>query len=432
MDPHATAAGASLSHQLPVLLVVGLFTLGSFYVGRLARQVRMPSIIGYLMVGLACGPSGLDLVTEEMQGNLTFITDLALGFVAFSIGLELSLQSLKSLGRGIIGVIVIESFAAFLAVTAGVYLLTQDVAVALIFGSLAPASAPAGTVAVIRENEAYGTLTKALYAVVGFDDGLAIVIFGFAFAVVQSLLAAGTAGAEVGLAQAMWLPLREILLSVALGWAMALLMGLLTRRFRKGHNVFIHLVAVILIANGLSTFLHLSLMLTNLTVGLVLVNRRHRQVIDSLHQQLSTVMPLFFILFFTLAGAHLHLAALPELGALGIVYILCRTAGKLVGARLGAEVGGLEDKLKRYVGPGILAQAGVAIGLALIVQHELDGVGRLVESGGQSLPMGTVLGAAVITTITATSIVFEIIGPIMTRWALGRAGEIGQAARRSN
>ncbi|MFC1526780.1 cation:proton antiporter [Candidatus Latescibacterota bacterium] len=428
MDPHASAAASTLSHHLPDVLAIGLFTLVSFYVGRLVRRVRMPSIIGYLMVGLVIGPSVLDVVTEGMQHELAFITDLALGFVAFSIGLELSLQSLRSLGGGIIAVIVIESFAAGIAVAIGVYLLTGDVAVALIFGSLAPASAPAGTVAVIREYEAAGTLTKALYAVVGFDDGLAIIIFGFAFAVVQTLLAAGTEGAQIGVLQGMWQPLREIGLSVLLGWVLAMLMGLLTRRFNKGHNVFIHLVAIVLIANGLSALLHLSLMLTNLTVGLVLVNRRHRGVIENLHLQLSTIMPLFFILFFTLAGAHLQVAALPELGALGVVYILCRTAGKLVGARLGAEVGRLEDKVKRYVGPGILAQAGVAIGLSLIVQHELRGLGRIVEVGGESLPMGTVLGAAVITTITATSIVFEIIGPIMTRWALGKAGEIGKAS----
>ena len=138
-------------------------------------------------------------------------------------------------------------------------------------------------------------------------------------------------------------------------------------------------------------------------------------------------MPLFFVLFFSLAGAHLYIAALPELGYLGAAYILCRSVGLVGGARLGAQIGNLEEKVKKYLGLGILSQAGVAIGLALIVKQECQGLGKMVEFGGERVTEGDAIGAAVITTVTATCIVFEIVGPILTRYALSRAGEIGKA-----
>lgn len=410
---------------LPVLLTVGIMSMVAFYAGRVARRIRLPSIIGYMIVGLLFGPSGLGMVTDELLGNLSFITELALGFVALSIGLELSLSSLRALGRGIVVVIFAESFAAFIVAGAGVYLLTGDLMLGLVFGSLAPASAPAGTVAVIRENNASGTLTKALYAVVGFDDGLAIVIFGFAFAAVRLMLTS-VAGAEpVGIWDMVSQPLWEILVSIVLGWLLAVAAGLVCRRFEKAHNVLILLTILVLITNGLCTLLHLSLMLTNMTVGLVAVNRGRRDLPERLQGQLATVMPLFFLLFFSLAGAQLHVDALPALGALGVVYILGRSIGLMGGAWLGARAGDLEEKVKRYLGLGILSQAGVAIGLALIVKQECQGLGPVIEFGGQLLPRGDALGAMVITTVTATSIVFEVIGPILTRYALSRAGEIG-------
>jgi hypothetical protein len=136
-------------------------------------------------------------------------------------------------------------------------------------------------------------------------------------------------------------------------------------------------------------------------------------------------MPLTFVLFFCLAGAHLQLSALPSLGLLGIVYILGRSGGLIGGARIGAFFGHVEEKIKKYVGLGILSQAGVAIGLALIVNSEFAGLGRTVDG----VSHGSLIGTRVITTITATCIVFEIIGPILAKYALGKAGELGKATR---
>ena len=190
------------------LTLLGIIAIVGYYMGQTARLIRLPSLIGYMILGVILGPSLLHLVNEPTIEQLSFITEISLGLVAFSIGSELSISSLKRLGPGIISIILAESFTAFFVVTTAVYFLTDDLPMALIFGAMAPASAPTGTVAVIQEYKAKGTLTKALLAVVGFDDGLAIIIFGFAAAFAKNLLIAETTGQNGSILPAMWLPMK--------------------------------------------------------------------------------------------------------------------------------------------------------------------------------------------------------------------------------
>ena len=399
---------------IPVLLVIGIITLAGFYLGKTMHFVRLPSIIGFMLVGVLLGPSVLGFLGEELKGSIDFITDIALGFVAISIGLELSFSALRNQGLGIILIIIAESFLAFIVVTAAVFLLTRNVALALIFGSVAPASAPAGTVAVIQEFKAKGNLTKALYAVVGFDDGLAIIIFGFAFAVARSVLLHEHGADTEALWRLIFTPLLEIGLSFLIGGVVAVTYRLLARKLVERRDLFILTFATVLITAGISEALHLSLILTNLVVGLAIVNTQPPALTEKIKDELTEVMPLLFILFFVLAGANLQLALLPALGLVGVVYIASRSAGLMGGAWIGAVVGRAEPKIRKYLGMGILSQAGVAIGLALVVKQILAPLG----------PWGAELGALVITTVTATSIIFEIVGPILCKLGLQKAGEI--------
>ena len=410
---HETLESASV----PILLFVGVMTLLAFYTGRSMKVFRLPSIIGYMLIGVVLGPSILGVLYEKLQTDLSFITEIALGFVALSIGLELNLASLKRLGWGMILIIFAESFLAFAAVFAGLYLLTGDLPLALIFGAVAPASAPAGTVAVIQEYRARGNLTKALYAVVGFDDGLGIIIFGFAAAIARSFLIRDTGGAQESVWLVLATPLKEIGLSVLLGGAVAFVYGLLARRLEQPRDIFIFTFAVVLIAIGVSSILHLSLILTNMILGLVVVNSQSQTLVEKIRGELTAIMPLLFILFFVLAGANLHIALLPSLGLVGLVYVLCRTAGLMGGAWVGATLSRSEPKIRKYLGLGILSQAGVAIGLSLIVKQEFTPLSA----------WGANIGTTVITTVTATSIIFEIVGPILTKVGLHKAGEIPES-----
>ncbi|UCC96657.1 MAG: cation:proton antiporter [Phycisphaerales bacterium] len=401
------------------LTLLGAATIVAFYVGRVARRVRLPSLIGYMIVGVILGPSVLHLFDEPSMERLSFITEIALGFVAFSIGAELNLSSLKRLGSGIISIILAESLVAFIVVVVAIYLLTRDLPMALIFGAMAPASAPAGTVAVIHECRAKGSLTTTLYAVVGFDDGLAIIIFGFAAALAKNLLVAEASGASESILRALLEPAREIGLSFVVGGIAGLLFYRIVRQLQSSRDILIIAFGTVLLCTGLSIRWHLSLILTNMVVGFVLANARHESLLSRVTSPLMEVMPLLFVLFFCLAGAHLQLSALPALGAVGVVYILGRSAGLVGGARIGAIFGHVEDKVKKYVGLGILSQAGVAIGLSLIVKHEFTQL-----DAKYNLPHALKIGSSVLATITATCIFFEIVGPILTKFALKRANEI--------
>lgn len=411
----------ALHLPLPPLLIVGITVFLSLFAGKCSRAIRLPSLIGFMLVGVIAGPSVLDVLDEAFQERLSFITEIALAFVAISIGLELNLASLGKLGRGIVLIIFAESLGAFVVVAVPVYLLTRDLPLALIFGAIAPASAPAGTVAVIKEYRARGPLTRALYAVVGFDDGLGIVLFGFAAAVVRSLLLAETGIDDGGFLVMLQRPAVEIVGGVAAGVSFAVLFAVVGRKLSQSRDVFLLLFALTLVLSGLCAMFHLSIILTNMIFGMIVVNTQPHRFVRMIHDELANVMPLLFILFFSLAGAHLQIAALPSLGLLGIVYVLGRSAGLIGGARFGAVLGRAEQKIRRYLGLGILSQAGVAIGLALIVKQEFAALGAVNESGVHS---GEILGTTVITTVTATCIVFEIVGPILTRYALGKAGEL--------
>lgn len=412
-------------NQLTILALIGFIVLISFYFGKLAKSIRLPLIIGYMLFGVLIGPSFLNLLSTTMQNHLSFITDMALGFVALSIGLELKLSDLKKQGSGIIWIIFAESFGAFILVFVAVWLLTKNLPLALIFAAVAPASAPAGTVAVIREYRAKGNLTKALYAVVGFDDGLGIIIFGFAAAIAQHILVHETGASTGGVIGLLLLPLKEIVLSIIIGIGAGALFCFLSRKLKSTGDYFIHIFGVVVIMVGLSHAFHLSLILTNMTAGILIINSQRFSLIEMMHKEMMYIMPLFFVLFFTLAGTNLQIAALPSLGLLGVVYILARSAGLIGGSRLGAMMGHVSANVRKYVGLGILSQAGVAIGLSLIVKQDFGGLGKMVQTtGGKLVSTGDLIGSMVITTITVTCIFFEIIGPILTKIALTKAGEI--------
>jgi hypothetical protein len=210
-------------------------------------------------------------------------------------------------------------------------------------------------------------------------------------------------------------PLFELGLSLAIGALLGLLFAGLARRLKPFSYLPALIFGFIAAATGLCMKFNLSLILMNMMLGFVLANTSSASSVRSIVGQLKNYMPLLFILFFLLAGAHLQIASLPALGLLGVVYILTRSAGLLGGSWLGASIGKSEPKIRKYLGLGILSQAGVAIGLALIVTHEFTSIGTTHSIA---------IAAAVITSITATSVFFELIGPILTKYALRKAGEI--------
>lgn len=403
-------------HQL---LVIGLVMLVSLYIGKWVKRTKLPSLIGYMLVGVVAGPFVLNGIDKSLLSQLDFIVEVGLGLVAFTIGAVLSVASFKKAGRGLASLILGETIVAFLVVTLGVYLFFGDWPLAMLLGAIGAASAPAGTVAIIQDYQAKGRLTNTLYAVVGFDDGLSVIIYGFALVFAKSILLQSNGHAEYSVIDQLWEPFQEILLSILVGLIAGYIFLALVKKLRKEGDILVLSSALVMILVGLSQQWHLSLVLTNMVAGMVLVNSGREGIVNRVRQATSMIMPLVFILFFALAGAHLDISALLIVGGGGVVYIISRCIGKAGGAWIGGTLGGADPKIARSLGFAILSQAGLAIGLALIVQKEMAHIAVLYN-----LPSAAEIGATVLTTITATTVIFEIIGPILTRHVLLKAGEI--------
>ena len=271
----------------PVLLLVGIMTIFGLYFGKAMKYIKLPSIIGFMLVGVLLGPSLFNFLDSGLQTNLGFITEIALSFVALSIGLELKMATLRQQGKSIIFIILSESLITFILVTLVITWWTGDLALGLIFGAIAPASAPAGTVAIIQEYKAKGSLTRALYSVVGFDDGLGIIIFGFAAAIAKSIIAQSTGASAGGLWQLIAPPLLEVVLSVIVGSLIALLFVFLARRLSSKRDLFILLFSIVLISAGIGQPLHISIILTNMVSGFIIVNTQANSLVKKIEDELS-------------------------------------------------------------------------------------------------------------------------------------------------
>jgi len=408
-------------HAVENWLVVGVVLLLGRLGGKLTSRLRTPMVVGYLLVGVVLGRSALNIISSESTHRLELVTDLGLGIVAFMIGTELSRRVIRRLGRKLIIIMVSESVMAFVVVAVLVWGLSGwllpaaglAAAGALILGAMAPASAPAGTVAVIQEYKARGPLTSLLLGVVGLDDAFAIMIYAFAAAIAKVMLSAR----HVSFASVMGGPCLEILGGLAVGAAVGVMLHALIRRSRDRADVLVYALGAILLATGLANAMGLSLILANLAVGAMVANISARAA-ERAYRTVEQITAPIYALFFVVAGAHLDLRLFAALSLLGVVYIVGRSAGLIGGAWLGATLSRAEPNVRRYLGLGILSQAGVAVGLALTVANQF----RAPEYG----PLGRQLAAMTINTIAATTIVFEIVGPITTKIALSRAGEIGQ------
>jgi len=407
-------------HSVGNWLVIGLALFLGRFAGKGASRLRAPMVVGYLLAGIALGQSLLDVIDVESLASLEPVASFGLGIVAFMIGTELSRSLIRRMGAKLIIIMVAESLMAFLVVFGVVWMLSgwllpaagMGLASALIFGAMAPASAPAGTVAVIQEYNAKGPLTSLLLGIVGLDDGFAILIYAFAAAGAKILLAKGSMTLDSLLVG----PCLEIVGGLAIGCAIGLFLSFLLKRGGDHDDTSIYTIGAILLTTGLANALHLSLILANLAVGTILANTSRRET-ERAYDAVSQITGPIYVLFFVVAGAHLDFRVIASLSLLGPVYIAGRSLGLIGGAYLGGRLSRTDPVTRRYLGLGILSQAGVAIGLALTVSNEFadPAYGAL----------GRELARLTINTIAATTIVFEIIGPITTKIALSRADEIG-------
>jgi Kef-type K+ transport system membrane component KefB len=402
-----------IHYEPNILTVIGLVLAVAFLGSKAFQRVGIPQVVGFIVIGVAMGPSLLNVVPTELGEELIFISEIALGLIGFDMGSHLLFNELRRLGRSIVFILLCEALGTFALVTVGVYAITQSWHTALIFGALSSATAPAATVDVLAEYDAKGPLTTTLLAVVGLDDALALLLFSVTAAMAESLFAQSGVPCLLSM---LGLPLIEIGGSVVLGLIMGLLLDLIMHRMKRHHDAMAISIGFVFVCVGLSQALGFSLILTAMIMGMAVVNRypEHGKHIRFTIEQAG---PVIYVLFFTLVGARFQITLLPAMGLLGIAYVALRSFGKFTGAWVGGTLGDAEPAVKYNLGLGLLSQAGVAIGLALASSNRFGAYGE----------EGKALGNLIINVITASTFVVQIIGPIGVKLAISRAGEIGRA-----
>ncbi len=421
---------AAINHY--PLLSLGILILGGYLCGRLCQAVRLPTITGYIVAGLVLSHSLTGVIELETVKSLTPFTEVALGLIALTIGSEFQLAKLRRTGTKILTITVFESLFAAIIVSVVLGLLLLPFSYALLLGAIAAATAPAATVVIVRELRARGEFIDYLYGVVAFDDAASVLLFSMLFAVVTPLLVAGGVAGDAALAgnagttlAALGGGLIEIAVSAVAGAATALAIHFATQRRRIDSEVLIITLGVLFVATALVTLMELSPLIANMVAGAVLVNAssRNRRVFTVL----EPLTPPIFALFFILAGAGLDIGVVAQ-GAvvvLGLVYLATRFAGKVVGVTLGSLLVRAPDNVRRYLSFCLFPQAGVAIGLALVVQTS-----TIFETAPDEVRVMLKL----LTNVVLFSVfVNELVGPLISRYGILRgAGPEGTGPRRKS
>jgi Kef-type K+ transport system membrane component KefB len=389
---------------------LGLILLLALGAGHLVKYVRVPEVTGYIVAGVVLGPSVLAWVSTQNLAALEILSEVALGLILFSIGTVFEVSRFRRVGGQVLLLTLAESALAAVIVTTGMLLLGLTWQTAFLLGAIAVATAPASTLMVIRESDSEGPLTDSLLAIIALNNIYCIIAFSLVAAAIE--LAAGLNG-PAGRLQSLYVALYplvwQLLGSVALGFLVGLLLARWASKVTETGETLILLGGSILFCVGVARVLELSPLIASMAVGATMVNLTHRS--QPLFDTLSRADPPFYAIFFVLAGADLDLSLVQSLGGAGAVYLLGRGVGKLLGARLGARWLGLPEKVQRYLGLALMAQAGLAVGLTITIEHRFEA------------------HAPTVTAIVLASVaLYEMFGPIGTRFALVRSGE-ARAAR---
>lgn len=404
---------ASSGTHLPIVLVIGFAIFFGTVGARLFQRLRIPQVVGYIAIGLLVGP-GLGLITEEAINNLLPFNFFALGIIGFMIGGELHRDVFKKYGRQFFAILFSEGLGAMLAVsvtvTAIMWAVTGDIgnslAMGLVLGAISSATAPAATIDVLREAKARGPLTTNVFAIVALDDGLSLALYTVAISIATRLTGNGDNGTFLASAGR---TVYELGGAVVLGIAAGFLLNYILRRVRDHGKAMAFIIGSLAMVIGIARMTGVDFILSAMALGVALTNLAPRRSHVAFNIVENFATPLY-VLFFVIAGARLHIRGIASwMWLVAVAYVLARTVGKMVGANLGARWGKASESVRKYLGPCLLSQAGVAIGLAIM--------------SGERLP--EIIAIPIVLIVTATTFLVEILGPPCVKYAITKAGEVG-------
>ena len=401
------------------LLAIGIMVLVGLLGGLLSNKIKFPRVTGYIIIGIILSPSLLNLVSRATIERLDIITHVTLGVVAYLIGASLRMESIRKLGRSIAWITPTQSLGAWLVVTLALAFIAPNITavpgatfmnnylpMALVAGAIASATAPAVTMAVIREYKARGPLTTTLLAVVAIDDAIAVIAFAIAAGVAQSLV---IGSGSVSLYQMLAVPGLEIAISIGIGTALGFALVYLTKLVKTRALLLAAVLGMILLCTGLANFLGASLIMANMAIGFIVANRVESNEPVAAVEGIEEVV---FNVFFVFSGMHFDSSIIRTAGILALILFGVRFAGKYFGTVIGARISRASEEVKKYLGLALVPQAGVALGLALLAQKILPTLGHLL--------FNVVLGSVIIN---------EIVAPPLTKYAITKAGEAEQMTK---
>ena len=415
---------------MQILLSLSVALFAGLMLSRLAKLAQLPAVTAYLIAGILIGPfllgslniSGLGFTSMDNVKQFSLLSDLALGFIAFSIGNEFRVSQLKQIGKQATIVGIFQAVFTTVLVDAsliGLHFIIPDalpLPAAIILGAVASATAPAATLMVVRQYKAKGPVTSILLPVVALDDAVGLVLFAISFGVAKALL-----NGQVDLISVLLEPILEVILSLILGAVMGYLFSFCEKFFHSRSKRMAMSVTFVLMTVALSKLsfkignVHIafSSLLVCMMLGTVFCN-----ICDFSEELMNRIdrwtAPLF-ILFFVLSGAELELSVFSNgiVVLIGVVYIITRSLGKYFGADISSRISHCEPNIQKYLGITLLPQAGVALGMALKAK-EIGNIGNIVAN------------------ITLFSVlIYELIGPLLTKIALKKAGEIDEEGKTS-
>lgn len=411
---------------MELLMTVAVSLLAGLLMSRLAKVLKLPAVTGYLVAGLLIGPfllgrlgsHGVGFQTMDQVERLKPISEVALGFIAFAIGNEFRLCQLKAIGRQAAVVAVIQALAATVFVDAALlvlHLILPDkitVPVAITLGAVAAATAPAATLMVVNQYKAKGPLVDILLPIVALDDAVGLIVFAISFGIAKSL----SGGGGISVISVLINPLLEVIASFLLGSALGLVYTLLERFFHSRSKRLCVAITFVIIAVSLSMLefklgaeveIGFSSLLVCMMLGTVFCNICPSS--EELMAKTDRWTAPLFVLFFVISGAELDLSVFAQ-GAVvlaGIVYIVFRSAGKILGARFSSKLVHCSPTIQKWLGLTLLPQAGVALGMSITVAEELGAEGAIIRS-----------------IVLFSVLIYELVGPLLTKIALTKAGEI--------
>jgi Kef-type K+ transport system membrane component KefB len=407
----------TFSHGLLFILGIGIFLglIGAW----LFQRIKFPQVVGYIVIGLIIGNTGFNLITVHDVELLQPFNIFALGIIGFLVGGELKINSFKKYGKQFSAILFGEGLGAFFLVgsliTVILYILFKNFATALaggiVFGAIASATDPASTVDVLWEYRARGVLTTSITAIVALDDALAMALYGLGTSAAQLLSSSnvsfGAQCSKIGI---------ELVGAIVVGVLFAIILNFILRWIYDKEKTLGIALGVILLMITLAGSLGMDVILASMTLGFAVSNisPERSEKLFSLMRGFSTPV---YVLFFVLVGARLSIGEMPKwLWIIVGVYVVARSAGKFFGAMLGAKLSKAPVVVQKYLGLGIFAQGGVAVGLSIMAGQHLKGVS-----------LGTLpLGDAIIFGVTATTLIVQLVGPAAVKLAIKLAGEIGK------